>query len=85
MRWGELIVTSNHTFLCGASHPEELVREAAGIGHDGMALTDLESFGGAVRAHAAARELRGADGFRLAHGVRVRLSLDPADRKRGAV
>jgi (2Fe-2S) ferredoxin len=25
--WGELIVQSNHTFLGGASHPEELVKE----------------------------------------------------------
>ena len=55
-RWGELAVTSNHTFLCGASHPEELVREAARLGHAGIALTDFETFGGAVRAHVAARE-----------------------------
>jgi error-prone DNA polymerase len=84
-RWGELLVTSNHTFLCGASHPEELVREAFRLGHDGMALTDLESFGGAVRAHAAAREVDTGrmpeaieGGFRLAHGVRVRLAVDPS-------
>jgi error-prone DNA polymerase len=85
-RWGELAVTSNHTFLCGASHPEELVREAARLGHAGIALTDFETFGGAVRAHVAAREaVVGDQGgqhagapMKLAHGTRVRFSIaDP--------
>jgi error-prone DNA polymerase len=84
--WGELAVTSNHTFLCGASHPEELVREAARLGHAGIALTDFETFGGAVRAHVAAREaVVGEQGgphagarMKLAHGTRVRFSIaDP--------
>ncbi|MFN9126780.1 MAG: OB-fold nucleic acid binding domain-containing protein [bacterium] len=82
--WGELAVTSNHTFLNGASHPEELVREAARLGHAGIALTDFETFGGAVRAHVAAREtVVGEHGGvhagarpRLAHGARVRFSID---------
>ena len=38
VRWGELLVQSNHTFLGGASHPEELVAEAARLGHAGIAL-----------------------------------------------
>ena len=85
-RWGELAVTSNHTFLGGASHPEELVEAAIRLGHAGIALTDLESVGGAVRAHVAARdaarsvfqraETSAVDGFRLAHGARVRLAID---------
>ena len=83
-RWGELAVTSNHTFLNGASHPEELVREAARLGHAGIALTDFETFGGSVRAHVAAREaVIGEQGgalagsrLRLAHGTRVRFSID---------
>ena len=63
MRWGEIEVTSNHTFLEGASHPEELVREAIRLGHAGMALTDTETLGGSVRAHVAAREAgRNAEG-----------------------
>ena len=82
--WGEIAVISNHSFLGGASHPEELVREAARIGHAGMALTDFETFGGAVRAHVAAREVHVGDQggrqagerFRLAHGVRMRFSID---------
>lgn len=53
--WGELGVLTNYTFLGGASHPEELVRTAAMLGHSGIALTDFETFGGAVRAHVAAK------------------------------
>ncbi|MEY5031916.1 MAG: hypothetical protein RL354_947 [Planctomycetota bacterium] len=75
-RWGELVVQSNHTFLGGASHPEELVREAARLGHEGMALTDLETVGGAVRAHVAAAELRrSGHPMRIAHGTRMRLAV----------
>jgi error-prone DNA polymerase len=82
--WGEIAVTSNHSFLSGASHPEELVHEAARLGHAGIALTDFETFGGAVRAHVAAREIHVGDRggpqagerLRLAHGVRMRFSVD---------
>ena len=76
-RWGELAVQSNHSFLLGASHPEELVREAARLGHAGIALTDFETVGGAVRAHVAARDAVAPDGerIRLAHGARVRLAI----------
>ncbi len=76
-RWGELLVQSNHTFLGGASHPEELVRKAAQFGHAGIALADACTVGGAVRAHVAAAELRraGTD-FHLAHGARMRFAID---------
>ena len=75
-RWGELIVQSNHTFLGGASHPEELVREAARLGHEALALTDVETVGGAVRAHVAAADVRREGrSLRLAHGARMRFSI----------
>lgn len=32
MRYAELCVTSNFTFLTGASHPEELILRAAELG-----------------------------------------------------
>jgi error-prone DNA polymerase len=54
-QWGELAVQSNHSFLLGASHPEELEREAARLGHAGIALTDGETVGGAVRAQQRVR------------------------------
>lgn len=56
MGYTELQVTSNFSFLRGASHPEELVEQAAGLGYRSMAITDRNSFAGVVRAHIAARK-----------------------------
>jgi error-prone DNA polymerase len=55
--YAELGVTSNFTFLTGASHPEELVSRAAELGLAAVALTDRNSLAGVVRAHVALREL----------------------------
>src|SRR5688572_29911599 len=52
----ELQVTTNFSFLRGASHPEELVEQAAIYGYDKIAITDRNSFAGIVRAHAAAKK-----------------------------
>jgi error-prone DNA polymerase len=77
IQWGELLVQSNHSFLSGASHPEELVEQAIRLGHAGIALTDIDSVGGAVRAHVAARDGMGAGSpLKLAHGTRTRLLLE---------
>lgn len=53
----ELCATSNFTFLTGASHPEELMRQAARLGLPALAVADDNSVAGIVRAHAAAREI----------------------------
>ena len=55
--YAELCVTSNFTFLRGASHPEELVTRAAELGLRAIAITDRNSLAGVVRAHVALREL----------------------------
>ena len=55
--YAELCVTSNFSFLRGASHPEELVLRAAEIGLHAIAITDRNSLAGVVRAHVALREL----------------------------
>ncbi|MCO4811608.1 MAG: error-prone DNA polymerase [Gammaproteobacteria bacterium] len=55
-RYAELHALSNFTFLRGASHPEELVETAAGLGYEALAITDECSMSGVVRAHAAAKE-----------------------------
>ena len=57
--YAELCVTTNFTFLHGASHPEELVLRAAGLGLDAIAITDRNSVAGVVRAWTALRNLRG--------------------------
>ena len=55
--YAELQVTSNFTFLEGASHPDELVFQAAALGLKAIAITDRNSLSGVVRAHVARRKL----------------------------
>ncbi|HCY98439.1 MAG: error-prone DNA polymerase [Rhodobacterales bacterium RIFCSPHIGHO2_02_FULL_62_130] len=55
--YAELCVTSNFTFLKGASHPEELVTRAAELGLAAIAITDRNSVAGVVRAFSALKEL----------------------------
>ncbi|NEX44765.1 error-prone DNA polymerase [Pseudotabrizicola algicola] len=55
--YAELCVTSNFTFLTGASHPEELVARAAELGLTAIAITDRNSVAGVVRAFSALKEL----------------------------
>jgi error-prone DNA polymerase len=74
MSYAELHCLSNFSFLRGASHPEELVERAAGLGYAALAVTDECSVAGAVRAHLAARDhglklIIGSE-FRLADGLR---------------
>ncbi|MEZ5873027.1 MAG: error-prone DNA polymerase [Nitratireductor sp.] len=66
-RYFESAVTSNFSFLRGASHPEELVVTASRLGLGGIALCDRNSLAGVVRAHMAAKEagLRYQPGCRL--------------------
>ena len=56
--YAELCVTTNFTFLTGASHPEELVLRAAELGLDAIAVTDRNSLAGVVRAYSALKTLR---------------------------
>ena len=74
--YAELEVTSNFTFLTGASHPEELVRRAARLGHRAAAITDTNTLAGIVRAHVAAEEV----GIPLAIGCR--LAFDAGGQRR---
>ena len=67
--YAELQVTSNFSFLRGASHPWELVERAAALGLRAIAITDRNSVAGLVRAHQAAEEA----GIRLVVGVRLDL------------
>ncbi len=71
--YAELHCLSNFSFLRGASHPEELVGQAARLGYTALALTDECSVAGVVRAHLAAREL----GLRLIVGSELRLADGP--------
>lgn len=56
MGYSELQVTSNFSFLRGASHAHELVSQAEAFGYKKIAVTDRNTLAGIVRAHAACRE-----------------------------
>lgn len=60
---------SNSSFLEGASHPEELVAQAASLGLPALALTDRHGVYGLPRAFAKCRELEGC--VRLLCGAQV--------------
>ncbi|MFT3670770.1 error-prone DNA polymerase [Aestuariivirga sp.] len=81
-RYAELSCASNFSFLNGASHAEELVLQAKHLGLEALAVTDINTFAGVVRAHGAAKD----SGLRFIVGVRLEmdgLSLLawPTDRK----
>ncbi|MGF1627325.1 MAG: error-prone DNA polymerase [Alphaproteobacteria bacterium] len=65
--YAELQVTTNFSFLQGASHPQELVAQAAALGLTAIAVTDRNSLAGAVRMYQAAQAL----GLRLVVGARL--------------
>ncbi len=82
MTYVELQLTTNFSFLRGASHVEELFAQAHYLGYTAMAVTDRNSLAGIVRAHQRAREA----GVRLIVGCRLDLRDDfsvlvyPTDR-----
>ncbi|HEY0422710.1 MAG TPA: error-prone DNA polymerase, partial [Rhodopila sp.] len=73
-RYTELQVTTNYSFLRGASHIEELMTRAAVLRMDALAITDRNSLAGIVRAHQRAREA----GIRLIVGCRLDLKDGPS-------
>lgn len=74
MSYTELQITSNFTFLRGASHPEELVDYAHALGYTEIAITDRNSFAGIVRGHTAAK----AKGMRIIPACRLDLLDGPS-------
>ncbi|MBR3369389.1 MAG: error-prone DNA polymerase [Rhodobacteraceae bacterium] len=79
MSYAELCVTSNFTFLTGASHPEELVLRAAELGLAAIAITDRNSLAGVVRAWSALKTLREDAGKGLP--VRSATRMDASSRQ----
>ncbi len=65
--YAELQVTTNFSFLRGASHAEELVATAAAYDLAAIAVTDRNTLAGVVRAHSAAKRA----GIRLVVGARL--------------
>ncbi len=70
--FAELHCISNYSFLRGASHPEELVKQAHQLGYSAIAITDECSYAGLVKAHVAAKTY----GIKLIIGAEFTLSLE---------
>ena len=81
--YAELAVTTNFSFLRGASDPEELVEAARQLGLAGLGIADRNNVAGVVRAHVKARELRTAEHdnakFKVAVGARLVFSDETPD------
>src|SRR3954452_895643 len=69
--YAELHCHSNFSFLDGASHPEELVEEAARLGLEALALTDHDGFYGV----AGSAEPPRAVGLPTVFGAELSLNL----------
>ena len=74
MGYAELQVTTNFSFLRGASHPEEYIDRAAALGYTALAITDRNTLAGIVRAHVAAK----AKGMRIIPACRLDLIDGPS-------
>ncbi len=68
-RYVELQVTSNYSFLRGASRVEELMLQAKAHGYEAIGVADRDTMAGIARAHARAAEV----GVRLVVGCRLTL------------
>lgn len=53
--YAELRCATNYSFLHGASHPDELVHRAWRLGYTALAITDINSLAGVVRAYVEAK------------------------------
>jgi error-prone DNA polymerase len=67
MAYAELQVSTNFSFLRGASHPQELVTTAAALGLAAIGVADRNTLAGVVRAHSAAKR----SGLRFLPGARL--------------
>jgi error-prone DNA polymerase len=74
MPYVELQLTTNYSFLRGASHVEELVETAANLGYTAIGVTDRNSVAGMVRAFQRCREA----GLGLVPGCRLDLTDAPS-------
>ncbi len=56
--FAEIAVTTNFSFLRGASHPKEFVAQAAALGYVAIGIADRNTLAGVVRAYSALEEIR---------------------------
>jgi error-prone DNA polymerase len=69
--YAELAVTTNFSFLHGASHPWEFVEQASALGYSAIGITDRNSLAGVVRAYEQWTKEEAATRPRLLVGARL--------------
>jgi len=81
--YAELAVTTNFSFLRGASHPQEMVAQAEALGLTAIGIADRNSFAGVVRAYDEARKrnIKLVVGTRLVTADGFETLAYPTDRK----
>ena len=71
MSYAELAVTTNYSFLRGASHPGQFVGQAAHLGYAAIGIADRNSLAGVVRAYEEWKKLEEKTRPRLLVGARL--------------
>src|SRR5580704_11210386 len=71
MSYVELAVTTNYSFLRGASHPGQFVGQAAHLGYPAIGIADRNPLAGVVRAYAEWEKLDKETRPRLLIGARL--------------
>src|SRR5579859_3037544 len=81
--YAELAVTTNFSFLRGASHPDEMVAAADELGLAAIGIADRNSFAGVVRAYdeASKRNIKLLVGTRLVTADGFETIAYPTDRQ----
>ncbi len=71
--YAELAVTTNFSFLRGASHPQDFVARAQSLGYPAIGIADRNSLAGVVRAYTAWKQILDSGGTppRLLIGARL--------------
>ena len=69
--YAELHVTTNYSFLRGASHPHEYVWRARELGYSAIGISDYNSCAGIIKAHQAAQDA----GIQLCIGCRLTINF----------
>jgi error-prone DNA polymerase len=85
IKFAELHCVSNYSFLRGASHPEELVKQAYELGYSAIAITDECTYAGLVKAHMTAKQcgiklIVGAE-FDIGHPIQSKIVLLATNRE----
>jgi error-prone DNA polymerase len=73
--YAELVAATNYSFLRGASHPADMVLQAAALGLNAIGIADRNSVAGVVRAWVAVKKAKAENtlphSFRLVTGSRL--------------